>query len=113
MLRRFWLVTVCALWPGYAVAQNGGAGHMNGNNAMDGYGSMHGYGRMMDFWGGHIVTWILLLIGAGVLVYVVARAGHAHHSDTLPHEPPIETLKRRYARGDITKEQFEEMKKDL
>ena len=32
---------------------------------------------------------------------------------SLPKNSPMEILKQRYARGEITKEQFEEMKRDL
>jgi hypothetical protein len=57
VLRRFWLFVVTGLWPVYAVAQHGLDGRMNGNNMRNGYGYMHGRGHMVDFWGGHIVTW--------------------------------------------------------
>ncbi len=113
MFRRLWFLAVTGVWPAYAVAQNNRDGHMDGNDAMNGYGYMYGHGHMMDFWGGHIVTWILILIGVGALVYLLVKAGQSRDSDTSSHDPPIEILKRRYANGEISKEQFEQMKKDL
>jgi putative membrane protein len=68
---------------------------------------------MMDFRGGHIVTWILLLIAASALIYFLVRASQTHNPNPPSHETPLDILKRRYAQGEITKAQFEEVKKDL
>ncbi len=59
---------------------------------------------------------LFTLLIAGAIMFVMWQVGqgqmgqgHAMH----PHVDPMETLKERYARGEITKEQFEQMKKDL
>ncbi len=59
---------------------------------------------------------LVLVVGVVLLiVWFVRRQPSAptfSPTSTLP-ESPIEILKARYAKGEITKEQFEQMKKDL
>ncbi|MBN1359393.1 MAG: SHOCT domain-containing protein [Sedimentisphaerales bacterium] len=107
MIRGFWLFAVSGVQEAYAVARNGQDRRMDSNAVMN------GYGHMMDFWGGHIITWILLLVAVGALVYLFTRASQTHGPSMPSHETPLDILKRRYAQGEITKAQFEEMKKDL
>jgi putative membrane protein len=71
---------------------------------------MYGYGFP---WMGGIVMmffWILLLVAIvwGV-VYFARNTGQAAPRG----ESPLDVLKRRYAAGEINKEQFEEMKRAL
>jgi uncharacterized membrane protein len=76
-------------------------------------GYMDGYGHMMDYWGGGVIMWLLLLVVVGVLVYFLVKASQTGGSRPAPPETPLDILKKRYARGEITKEQFDEIKKDL
>jgi putative membrane protein len=110
------LVAVLALvfFSGAGMMTFGGFGMM-GSGMMGGYGGMMGgYGHqfgfnplgalmMLAYWG--------LVIGGIVLVIVwLARnAGKA----TASGETPLNILKTRYARGEITKEQFDAMRQDL
>ena len=57
-----------------------------------------------------IVFWGLVIWGIVALVRGIARSdtGSAMHTDSA-----LEVLKRRYARGEIAKEEFEEKKRDL
>ncbi len=76
---------------------------------MGGYG---GYG--MGWFGGlfMIVFWVAVIAGIYLLVrWVVttSRKGDRANGD----DSPLEILKRRYARGEINKEEFERMKKEL
>jgi putative membrane protein len=69
---------------------------MNGYN--DGFGIF-----MMLFWGVIIV----------VIIVVVLRLLRHHEASTNNKTSPLDIVKERYAKGDITKEQFEELKKGL
>ena len=67
----------------------------------------YGSGSMMSGWGLlALVFWILIIIGLALLIKYLweGRGGQ---------ESAIEVLKKRYARGEITKEEFEEKKKDI
>jgi mono/diheme cytochrome c family protein/uncharacterized membrane protein len=80
-------------------------------NSQDGY--MGGYGHMMDHWGGGWIMWILMIVLIVLVVYVLARGLTPGGPASPPHETALDILKKRYARGEITKAQFDEMKKDL
>lgn len=55
--------------------------------------------------------WILIIVGAVFLINWVIR--QSRFSKTEDSESPLEILKKRYAKGEIDKEKFEKMKKDL
>lgn len=57
-------------------------------------------------------TWLLLIIVAAVVIYAFSRRGRDSGGGT-PRETPLEIARRRYAAGEITKEEFEELKKDI
>jgi putative membrane protein len=86
-----------------------GAALVNGNNAWH----MGGRRHMMWFDHGDVLIWIMLLALIGVVVYLVVKSGKVKTTEDLLRESPIEILKKCYAKGEITKEQFEQMKKDL
>ncbi len=56
---------------------------------------------------------ILIIGGAVWLVVTLVRGGQGPSLITAHRETPLDILKARYARGEVTKEQFEEMKRDL
>jgi putative membrane protein len=69
-----------------------------------GYGPGWGWGAMLLGW-----LWMLLVVAAIVAVIVlIARAGTGRHTDV-----PLEILRKRYAAGELSKEQFEQMKQDV
>jgi len=94
----------------------GGAGMM-GPWMMGGYGGM--MGGMMGGWNYNPLGWILALVAwlliVGGIVWLVVWLVRNMSGTTQPTrtDAAIEILKARYARGEITKEQFNEMKKDL
>ncbi len=70
---------------------------------MDGYGMGYGIGIL-----GFIFS-ILVIIGLVLLIKYLWESGGAKREQ----ESPLEILKKRYAIGEISKEEFEEKKKDL
>ena len=82
----------------------------------DGYYSPMGYGRhMMDFgYGfGGVFMWILFLIVIGVLIYFIITGAKSKKAIGFSDETPLDILKKRYAKGEITKEEFDRIKNDL
>lgn len=61
--------------------------------------------------------WILFLVVIVVVVYFILQSTRSRNYDgsfrETARETSIDILKRRYARGEISKEEFEQMKKDL
>lgn len=92
--------------PGFMGSGPSGQGPM-GPGMMPGHGWMWGFGMglgglvMLAFWGALIVGVVLLIRALG------GAPGRRWHST------PIDILKRRYAAGEITREQYDEMRKDL
>jgi putative membrane protein len=70
---------------------------------MDGYGMGYGMGIL------GLIFWILVIIGLVLLIRYLWESGGAKREQ----ESALEILKKRYARGEISKEEFEEKKKDL
>jgi len=57
-------------------------------------------------WPFMIFFWVLIILG---IVYIIKMIAGAAKKD----ETPLEILKRRYARGEITKDEYDRMKDDL
>lgn len=55
-----------------------------------------------------VIFWVLVIIGVVYLVKLVIGAKGEEKAETA-----LDILKKRYARGEISKEEFEEKKKDL
>ncbi len=65
-----------------------------------------GWGHMWYGW----FFWIIILV---LLVFIIIRLVGNRQQSPTQNETPLDVLKKRYANGEITKEQFEEMKRDL
>lgn len=75
------------------------------------YGYGAGWGWMAGGWIMMVVFWGLVIVGIVALVRALSdrdAAAQPKHSETS-----IEVLRRRYAAGELTKQQFEEMKRNV
>jgi putative membrane protein len=82
------------------------------NNAGCAYGGRFGY-MGGGFYGGGIVMGIVSLALFGILIFFGIK--YLRNSGALPGkaDDPLNVLKTRYAKGEITKEEFESIKKDI
>ena len=71
-----------------------------------------GRGMMAGFPGGMFMMLLLVLLAAVVVYLLLKRHGDTRQIE-VPRETPLEIVKRRYAKGEITREEYEEMKKEL
>ena len=67
---------------------------------------------MMFFGGWMIIIWIVIIALSVWGIIALARRGIST-SDTPQKHDPLDTAKERYAKGEISKEEFEQIKKDL
>ena len=64
-----------------------------------------------QFWGMGWGMWIIPLLIILTIYFLVKNISQTKSSQGP--ESPMDILKKRYAKGEITKEQFEEMKKNI
>jgi putative membrane protein len=79
-----------------------------------GPGMMGGWG--LGWFGGifMVVFWGALIVGIIFIVkWLVQNTGNGRHSSSSGSSGALDILKQRYARGEISKEEFEEKKKDI
>ncbi|AEA33718.1 SHOCT domain-containing protein [Hippea maritima] len=87
---------------------------------------MHGYGFHGFFWGGYMGILILILIIAAVVFLIKATTnsqnmkheGRNYYKETMSEDlkerkNALNILRERYAKGEISKEEYEQMKKDI
>jgi putative membrane protein len=74
-------------------------------------GGMMGGGMMGMAFGG-ILIWIVIIAAIAVGVYFIVKSQRSGDS-VGNEETPLESAKRRYARGDITREEYEQIRRDL
>ena len=76
------------------------------------FGMMDGYGYGMmggGYWILGLIFWILVIIGLVLLIKYLWEGSRGKRGE----ESALEILKKKYVRGEISKEEFEEKKKDL
>jgi putative membrane protein len=99
------LMTRIVMWPSLATAQE---------RASEWGGAMHPMWGIWGAWG--IVMMLMMLVFWGAVIvgivlairWLVNQGKEAHPTDAA-----LDILRQRYARGDISKEEFEAKKRDL
>jgi len=104
------LLVILAIASSLLAPFGGGPGYGWG---MMGPWMMGGFG--FPFIGGivMILFWVLIIGGVVWFVQSLARSSGGSGIGAPAGESPLDILRRRYAKGEITKEQFEEMRRDL
>jgi putative membrane protein len=76
---------------------------------------MYGHeGMMWGFgWWWMMIFWIAVIVGLVFLVKWLVEQGRADRKISPPEESALDILKKRYAKGEINKEEFEQKKRDL
>jgi putative membrane protein len=74
---------------------------------------MGGGDQMMGYSCGGGFMWLIVLILIGVGIYFLFQVSKSKGSDGSINETPLDTLKKRYAKGEIDKDEFDRKKKDL
>ena len=75
-----------------------------GSFGMGGYGMM-GFGMGFGF--------LFMLLFWGMLIWLIVTLVNANQSSKKESEDSVSILKKRYAKGEISKKQFEDMKKEI
>jgi putative membrane protein len=103
-MKRFISTIVLSLiGAGSALAHGNNGWQMGGR-----WGHMMGYG-----YGGGWLMWILFIVLIVIVVYLLVQTPKRHDSGSAGGETPLQILKKRYAKGEISKEDFDRMRKDL
>lgn len=80
---------------------------------MGGWDRAGNYGCLLGYGYGGMFMWILFLILIGVVIYFIFQNAKSKNVAGQSQETPIDILKKRYAKGEITKEDFDRMKNEL
>src|SRR5665648_147144 len=91
-------------------AQYDGMGSMMGGFGGSS-GSFGGFGLIGMFIG--LIFWILIIVGIVLLIKWLLDQNKLGGQSSMTGESAMEILKKRYAKGEISKEEFEQMKRDL
>ena len=74
---------------------------------------MGNWGHMMTYGYGGGFMWLIVLVLVGIVIYFLFQVSKSKGSDGSIIETPLDILKKRYAKGEIDKEEFDRKKKDL
>lgn len=77
---------------------------------------MNGWGGQMMGGGFGMILWLVVLVA---IIWLIVRMTQQNSEQSGPRqilpkeESALDVLKKRYARGEITREQYQQMKEDL
>jgi putative membrane protein len=81
---------------------------------VEGCGFTRGWNQMMNFgYGGGIFMMFLFAIVIGLIIYFIITNTKSNRYTGGFSETSLEIIKERFAKGEITEEEFEKMKKAL
>ncbi len=102
-MARFLFLTAACVIASFAAGCNGYRGPLDGRWDHMSYGC--GFGGMF--------MWIFFVIIIALIAYFVIQTIRTKTTGQMPQETPMDILKRRYAKGEISKEDYDKMKKDI
>jgi putative membrane protein len=105
-MKRFGVLALL-LTPNTVFAQWRGPGGWDMGPGMMGWGILAWFGPIMM-----VIFWIAIIVAIIFFVRWLMASSRGRHSPA-PQDSALEILKKRYARGEISKEEFEEKKRDL
>jgi putative membrane protein len=76
-------------------------------------GSMMGGWRVMSPWGSALFIGLGTLIVAGLVLIVAWATRQGERGEADRGRTPLDIAKERYARGELTREQYEQIRRDL
>ncbi len=101
-------------FPGFVLMVTGLLMSCSGVGCYDAQGP-GGWWPMMHYGFGYggMFMWIIFLIVIGLLIYFIVQVQKTKGQTRAQSESPLDVLKKRYAKGEINKEEFDRMKRDL
>lgn len=74
---------------------------------------MYQYGYGESFMGYGLLGGVLMILFWAALIYLIVWIVRVAEHKNASHKKPTEYLKERYAKGEITKEEFDSVRKDI
>jgi len=81
-----------------------------------GYWGYGPYYHNFEFGGIIMIIWCFLIVWLIIAILRFVFGGHRHRHDQMPEndsDEALKILKQRYARGEISKKEFDDIKKDI
>jgi putative membrane protein len=104
------IVALNSIYPGSAPAQSGRYDNWHMGPGMMGDWGMGGFGMIFMM----ILFWGLVIFGVIALIrWLIQSTGGRSHSGAGTGPDAMDILKKRYAKGEIARDEFETMKKEI